>query len=132
MSQTIDEFINGLKYNAEGLIPAIAQDATTREILMMAYMNKESLEKTLTTGYATYYSRSRQCLWLKGETSGHLQKVKTIRIDCDQDTVVLMIDQTGAACHEGYASCFFREIRIAPEGNVVVENVGIKPNLKKD
>lgn len=127
MAESINEFIEGLKYNADGLIPAIAQDAVTREVLMMAYMNRESLEKTLTTGYATYYSRSRQSLWVKGETSGHLQKVQSLRIDCDFDTLVLFIDQIGAACHEGYRSCFFREIREEPDGTILLGNVGEKP-----
>lgn len=124
---SIAEFIDGLKYNADGLIPAIAQDAVTKDILMLAYMNRESLEKTLATGYATYYSRSRQSLWLKGETSGHLQKIRSIRTDCDLDTLVLLIDQTGAACHEGYRSCFFREIQRTPDGSVLWVNIGQKP-----
>jgi phosphoribosyl-AMP cyclohydrolase len=103
-------FLDKLKFNADGLIPAIAQDTETREVLMMAYMNRESLLKTLSSGYAYYYSRSRQKLWQKGETSGHLQKIRQIRIDCDLDTVILEVEQTGVACHEGYPSCFFRSI----------------------
>lgn len=94
-----------------GLIPAIAQDFTTGEVLMLAYMNRESWEATLTTGKATYYSRSRKALWVKGETSGHVQMVKEIRIDCDQDTILLKVDQIGgAACHTGYRSCFFNKV----------------------
>ncbi len=90
------------------LIPAIAQDRRSGEVLMLAYMNKESLRKTLQTGYAHYYSRSRRKLWKKGETSGHVQKVREIRLDCDQDTILLTVDQTGPACHTGRKNCFFR------------------------
>jgi len=96
-----------VKYNADGLIPAVTQDIRTDEVLMVAYMNKESLEKTIETGLAHYYSRSRRKLWLKGETSGHYQKVRSISIDCDGDTLLLKVEQTGAACHTGHRSCFF-------------------------
>lgn len=96
----------------KGLIPAIAQDAETGEILMMAYMNEESWNKTVETGEAHYWSRSRQTLWHKGGTSGHVQKIKSIRIDCDDDTLVLLVEQIGgAACHTGYRSCFYRELK---------------------
>ncbi len=92
-----------------GLIPAIAQDAETGEVLMMAYMNREAFEETLASGRAVYYSRSRNTLWKKGETSGHVQHVKEVRVDCDRDTVLLKVDQVGgAACHKGYKSCFYR------------------------
>jgi phosphoribosyl-AMP cyclohydrolase len=92
----------------DGLIPAIAQDAQTGEVLMLAYMNQDAFEETLKSGKATYYSRSRKTLWKKGETSGHVQKVKEIRVDCDHDTILLKVDQIGgAACHKGYKSCFF-------------------------
>ena len=91
-----------------GLIPAIAQDYQTGEVLMLAYMNRQAFEETIKSGKATYYSRSRQTLWKKGETSGHIQHVKEIRVDCDHDTVLLKVDQVGnAACHKGYKSCFF-------------------------
>ncbi|MBU1195022.1 MAG: phosphoribosyl-AMP cyclohydrolase [Proteobacteria bacterium] len=94
-----------------GLIPAIAQDYKTGEVLMLAYMNQKSFDETLKSGYATYYSRSRNELWKKGETSGHMQQVKEIRVDCDKDTVLLKVDQVGgAACHKGYKSCFFSKI----------------------
>lgn len=94
-----------------GLIPAIAQDYKTGEVLMLAYMNRQSFDETLKSGYATYYSRSRNQLWKKGETSGHMQQVKEIRVDCDKDTVLLKVDQVGgAACHKGYKSCFFSKI----------------------
>ena len=94
-----------------GLAPAIVQDNETGEVLMLAFMNKEAWETTLKTGKATYYSRSRNQLWVKGETSGHVQLVKEIRVDCDDDTVVLKVEQLGgAACHKGYKSCFYRKV----------------------
>lgn len=95
----------------DGLLPAIVQDAETSEVLMVAFMNEEAWKATLETGKATYYSRSRKNLWVKGESSGHVQHVREIRIDCDNDTVLLKVDQVGgAACHLGYKSCFFRKI----------------------
>ena len=94
-----------------GLIPAIAQDDKTGEVLMLAYMNEQAFTETLKTGKATYYSRSRNALWKKGETSGHVQNVKEIRVDCDNDTVLLKVEQIGnAACHKGYKSCFFSKV----------------------
>ena len=103
----------------DGLLPAIAQDSATGEVLMMAYMNAESYAETVSTGRAVYYSRSRQKLWRKGEESGNIQHVRAIYVDCDCDTILLSVDQMGgAACHEGYKSCFFRQV--APEGLKVV------------
>lgn len=99
-----------VKYNADGLVPAITQDIRTDEVLMLAYMNEEALRKTIETGLVHYYSRSRQKLWLKGETSGHYQKVKSISIDCDGDTLLIKAEQTGAACHTGHRSCFFTRL----------------------
>ena len=94
-----------------GLLPAIAQDAATGQVLMLAWMNREAYEETLRTGRAVYYSRSRGKLWRKGEESGHVQEVREIFIDCDADTILLKVHQVGgAACHEGYASCFFRKV----------------------
>ena len=94
-----------------GLIPAIAQDYRTGEVLMMAYINEESWQETLKSGYATYYSRSRQQLWKKGESSGHLQVIKDILVDCDLDTVIFKIEQLGpGACHTGHRSCFYRKV----------------------
>ncbi|MBN2396801.1 MAG: phosphoribosyl-AMP cyclohydrolase [Deltaproteobacteria bacterium] len=94
-----------------GLIPVVAQDYVTGEVLMLAYMNREAWEKTVETGRATYWSRSRNTLWVKGETSGNVQTVKEILVDCDLDTVVFKVDQRGgAACHMGYRSCFYRRI----------------------
>jgi phosphoribosyl-AMP cyclohydrolase len=99
----------------DGLVPAIAQDAVTGEVLMLAWMNAESYGETLATGRAVYYSRSRKRLWRKGEESGHVQLVRGVLLDCDADTILLKVVQVGdAACHEGYRSCFFREI--TPEG----------------
>lgn len=99
----------------DGLLPAIAQDAQTGEVLMLAYMNAESYAETLATGQAIYYSRSRKKLWRKGEESGNVQKIKAIYIDCDRDTILLSVEQLGgAACHEGYKSCFFRQV--TPDG----------------
>lgn len=96
---------------SEGLIPAIVQDYKTGEVLMLAYMNEISWNETLKSGYAVYWSRSRSKLWKKGESSGHLQVIKEIYIDCDNDTVLLKVDQIGGACcHEGYRSCFFRKL----------------------
>jgi phosphoribosyl-AMP cyclohydrolase len=93
----------------QGLLPAIAQDSRTRDVLMMAWMNRQAYDETLNSGFATYFSRSRNKLWRKGEESGHRQRVLEIRIDCDADCILLIVDQLGAACHEGYASCFFRK-----------------------
>lgn len=96
------------KFNSDGLITAIAQDAETHEVLMLAWMNAEALQATIDTGRATYWSRSRQKLWVKGETSGHTQDVQEIRIDCDQDAVLMKVTQSGGACHTGRKSCFYR------------------------
>lgn len=113
--------LNNLKFDANGLIPAIAQDHASGEVLMMAWMNRESLERTMATGRATYWSRSRQSFWVKGETSGHTQKVKRISVDCDQDCLLLQVEQVGAACHEGYRSCFFRDMGL--DGLVINQNL---------
>lgn len=94
-----------------GLVPVIVQEASTKDVLMLAYMNEESLQKTLETKIATYYSRSRQSLWVKGESSGHYQYVKEIKIDCDEDTILLIVEQVGAACHTGAHSCFYRDLK---------------------
>lgn len=100
--------INTVKYDEKGLIPAIIQDYKSGQVLMMAYMNAESLGKTIETGKTWFYSRSRQSLWMKGETSGHIQTVKEILYDCDEDTLLIKVEQTGAACHTGHYSCFYR------------------------
>ena len=105
----MDRQLSNLKFDSNGLIPAIIQDAASGEVLMMAWMNRDSLDKTLQTGQTHFFSRSRNKLWLKGETSGHVQNVKSIATDCDQDVLLIKVEQAGAACHEGYYSCFFRE-----------------------
>jgi len=97
-----------IKFDERGLIPAIAQDTSTKEVLMLGYMNQESLEITLKEKKACYFSRSRQKLWLKGETSGHFQYIKSIRYDCDRDTLLLEVEQVGNACHTNNRTCFYR------------------------
>ena len=101
-----------------GLLPAIAQDASSKQVLMFAWMNTEAYDETLQSGFATYYSRSRKRLWRKGEESGHRQRIVEIRIDCDADCILLLVEQSGAACHKGYASCFFRK---ESDGSYVVD-----------
>jgi phosphoribosyl-AMP cyclohydrolase len=103
--------VDGLKWSADGLVPAIAQDHTTNEVLMLAYMNRESLTLTIETGEVHYYSRSRKALWKKGESSGHIQLVRELRLDCDGDTVLVKVEQTGGiACHTGRRRCFFNRL----------------------
>ncbi|KER11114.1 MAG: phosphoribosyl-AMP cyclohydrolase [[Candidatus Thermochlorobacteriaceae] bacterium GBChlB] len=104
------DFLDNVKFDKEGLVAAIAQDAETNKVLMLAYMNRESLEITLRDKKACYWSRSRKELWLKGATSGNYQEVKEILLDCDGDAIVLKIKQTGGACHTGYESCFYRRV----------------------
>ncbi len=106
----MENFINQLKFDEKGLIPAIAQDINTNEVLMMAYMNSEAVEKTMETGIVHYFSRSRNALWKKGETSGHFQHVKSISVDCDNDTLLIKVQQVEAACHTGHYSCFYRTV----------------------
>ena len=107
--------INTIKFDEKGLIPVITQDVNTGEVLMLAWMNSESLEQTFKTGKMTYWSRSRQKLWVKGETSGNIQEVREVYIDCDADCLLFKVEPkgAGAACHEGYRSCFFRSINIS-------------------
>lgn len=104
------------KFDANGLVTCVATDATTSEVLMVAHMNEEALRRTIASGEAWYYSRSRQALWRKGETSGHVQRVVEMRMDCDQDAVWLRVEQTGAACHTGRHSCFYRKVEAADGG----------------
>ncbi len=105
-----DKLLDQCKFDDRGFITAIAQDYQTGEILMVAFMNREALEQTLERKLACYWSRSREKLWVKGETSGHFQKIKEIVVDCDMDAVVLKVEQTGGACHMGYRSCFYRQV----------------------
>ena len=102
-----------LTYNDAGLIPAIAQDATTGAVLMLAWMNAAAVARTLETGRVTYWSRSRQSFWVKGETSGHVQRLRSFQYDCDSDCLLLKVDQTGPACHTGAPSCFFNTVPVA-------------------
>jgi phosphoribosyl-AMP cyclohydrolase len=104
-------FIDGLKYDADGLVPAIAQQHDSGEVLMMAWMNRDAVRETLTSGRVVYWSRSRQALWRKGETSGQVQNLIELRADCDQDCLLLLVDQKGVACHTGRRTCFFTAIR---------------------
>lgn len=103
------EILDTVKFDSNGLVSAIAQDADTGEVLMLAYMNRDTLTETLQKGVMIYFSRSRQKRWFKGETSGHVQNIREVYIDCDGDALLFKIDQTGAACHENYFSCFFRK-----------------------
>jgi len=103
-------FYDKLKYTEDGLIPAIIQEAGTNRVLMMAWMNRASLESTIKTGKTHFWSRSRKKFWMKGEESGHTQTVKDIAFDCDGDTLLIQVEQVGAACHEGFKSCFFRSV----------------------
>ncbi|MBO7394458.1 MAG: phosphoribosyl-AMP cyclohydrolase [Abditibacteriota bacterium] len=114
----IEQFLDGLKYDKDGLIPGVVQDADNGDVLMVAYMNKDAVRETLTSGRACFWSRSRQTFWIKGETSGNIQKVKEVYVDCDKDCFVIKVEQTGAACHEGYRSCFFR--KVDSEGNTTI------------
>lgn len=106
-------------FGEDGLVPAVAQDATSGEVLMLAYVSPEALERTRETGVAHYYSRSREELWQKGKTSGHDQHVQEVRVDCDADTLLYVVEQDGGACHTGYRSCFYRTV----EGETVGERV---------
>jgi phosphoribosyl-AMP cyclohydrolase len=109
----IQSLMETIKFDASGLVPAIASDCDTDRVLMLAYMNREALNKTLETGVMTYWSRSRQQLWIKGETSGNIQKVVSVRVDCDGDALLFKVKLEGAkaACHQGYRSCFYRELK---------------------
>lgn len=108
-------FLQELKRDGQGLIPAIVQDAGTGEVLMMAWMDDAAIMKTLETGETYFYSRSRQSSWHKGGTSGHIQRVKSIHVDCDADVLLIKAEQVGGACHEGYRSCFFRQLNVNGE-----------------
>lgn len=112
----LSDALDKLKYTAEGLIPAIAQQYDTQEVLMMAWMNRSSIEETLQTGRVCYWSRSRNNYWRKGEQSGQMQVLKELRFDCDADTILLLVDQTGPACHTGRRSCFYNKV----EGDQVI------------
>ncbi|MDO5065751.1 MAG: phosphoribosyl-AMP cyclohydrolase [Propionibacteriaceae bacterium] len=108
--QLSHDLASRLKFNADGLVPAVAQEATTGAVLMLAWMDSEALARTLSSGRATYWSRSRQEYWVKGETSGNVQQVVSVHLDCDGDAVLLTVNQSGAACHTGEPECFFTEL----------------------
>lgn len=107
-----------LTFDARGLVPVIAQDATSKEVLMMAWMNAEAVQRTLDTGRVTYWSRSRQAFWVKGETSGNTQELVDFRLDCDRDCLLVMVNQTGPACHTGAPNCFFTAVRAGDETRI--------------
>jgi phosphoribosyl-AMP cyclohydrolase len=119
--------IDQLKYNADGLIPAIIQEQASGRVLMMAWMNRASLEKTIETGKTYFWSRSRQKFWMKGESSGHTQSVREIAMDCDGDTLLIQVEQVGAACHEGYQSCFFRSLANEGRSTRITESRLVDP-----
>lgn len=120
-------FIDGLKFGADGLLPAIVQDHVSGRVLMLAYMNRESVAKTLELGKTVFWSRSRKKFWIKGETSGHFQLVKDIAFDCDGDALLIQVEQTGPACHEGYRSCFFRSVNDGGKKIVTTEERMVDP-----
>ena len=125
-TKALDTALDSLAFNEDGLMPAIAQQYDTGEVLMLAWMNRAAVEETLRTGRVCYYSRSRQSLWRKGETSGQSQRLVEFRYDCDKDTVLLLVDQTGVACHTGRRSCFFHAVR---DGRVdVISEVAVDPD----
>ena len=108
-----------LKYDAQGLVPAIAQDAASREVLMMAWMNAEAVARTLETGRVTYWSRSRAAFWVKGESSGHVQTLREMRVDCDRDCLLVLVAQEGPACHTNRRSCFYTALRDGVEVEIM-------------
>jgi phosphoribosyl-AMP cyclohydrolase / phosphoribosyl-ATP pyrophosphohydrolase len=136
----MNELLNELKFDDRGLIPVVTQDCRTDEVLMVAYMNKEALNKTLETGKVHYWSRSRNKLWLKGETSGHFQQVRSISIDCDGDSLLVKAEQKGAACHTGHHSCFYRKLDAEVENNenssinkeVIAQTKGVTGDVDDD
>lgn len=113
------KILDDIKFDKNGLVPAIVQESETGEVLMMAYMNREAIELTLKTGRTHFYSRSRKRLWSKGETSGNIQSVDELFTDCDRDTILIMVRQKGAACHEGYKSCFYRKLEKGSEWKTI-------------
>lgn len=102
--------LEGVKFDANGLVPCVVQDAANGDVLMVGFMNMQAIEKTLETGRVTFWSRSRQKYWVKGETSGHFQNLREMYVDCDQDCLLVKVEQIGPACHEGYRSCFYRAV----------------------
>lgn len=136
----MSDLFDVVAFDEDGLVPAIVQDAETEVVLMMAYMNADALRKTIETGRMTYWSRSRQAEWVKGETSGHTQHVREVRVDCDGDALLFRVDQEGGACHTGYQSCFYRRTETTAEAeegpattNLVVDGKRVfDPNVVYD
>jgi phosphoribosyl-ATP pyrophosphohydrolase/phosphoribosyl-AMP cyclohydrolase len=128
----LDESLGMLTYDANGLIPAVCVDHQTKQVLMVAYMNESALRETIRTGRTHFWSRSRQESWMKGESSGHIQQVQAIYVDCDADTLVVEVAQHGAACHEGYYSCFYRRLNEAGQWEVIAEKVFDPKNVYRD
>ena len=126
MADTIDTVLSALAFNADGLVAAIAQQHDTGDVLMMAWMNRDAVAETLRTGRVCYYSRSRGKLWRKGESSGQIQRLVDLRLDCDGDALLLLVDQTGVACHTGRRSCFYRAAR--PDGLVEIAAPEVSPD----
>jgi phosphoribosyl-AMP cyclohydrolase len=124
------ELIKDIKFNEEGMVPCIVQDCRTGEVLMMAWMNKESLEISLDTGFCTYYSRSRKALWKKGETSGNVQKIVDMAYDCDGDTLLVLVEQTGSACHTGERSCFHNPSPVFVKHNILYEDYDVIADIE--
>ncbi|TNF92218.1 MAG: phosphoribosyl-AMP cyclohydrolase [Gammaproteobacteria bacterium] len=123
-SVPLSQVLDNLPFNQDGLLPAIAQQYDSNEILMMAWMNRESIEETLSTNQVCYFSRSRQKLWRKGESSGQVQRLKEMRFDCDGDTILLLVDQTGPACHTGRRSCFYNRVdgeRVIVDRDIIID-----------
>ena len=129
-SGTSRDFLDSVAFDASGLVPAIAQQHDTGEVLMMAWMNRAALEETLQTGRVCYWSRSRASLWRKGETSGQVQRLVELRVDCDSDCLLLLVDQTGVACHTGRRSCFFTAVRDGK--HTIIADVQIAPEQLYD
>ncbi len=117
-----EEFLDSLKYDSNGLVPAVVQDHENGEVLMVGYMNREAVRRTFASGRTCFWSRSHQEYWVKGETSGHVQEVKSVRVDCDRDCLLVKVAQTGAACHTFYRTCFYREV----DGDGIEHVVGEK------
>jgi phosphoribosyl-AMP cyclohydrolase len=126
VADTIDTVLSALAFNADGLVAAIAQQHDTGDVLMMAWMNRDAVAETLRTGRVCYYSRSRGKLWRKGESSGQIQRLVDLRLDCDGDALLLLVDQTGVACHTGRRSCFYRAAR--PDGLVEIAAPEVSPD----
>ena len=122
------EILDQLKFDEKGLITAVVQDIDTNQVLMVAYMNRDAVKKTIISNIACFWSRSRQEFWIKGQTSGHTQTVKSVSVDCDGDALLVKVEQKGGACHMGYQSCFFREISMTGEETKIVSQKVFEPN----